>query len=141
MKPYQIGFLFVFFLLLGCTSGTSIRKIDTYIVLHDNSSKVWLVDKLLSNGKDYTPFRFRERQMIVFHESRNAYFYRLSSMGDKPGIKAYYWMDRTKNEFGFQFGKKEWLFEIEQISRTKVILKPKYESYPHTIVLIPFPEY
>lgn len=85
--------------------------------------------------------RFQYKQIIVFHESRNAYFYRLNEFGDKPGIKSYYWMDKEKDEFGFQIGKKEWIFDIRRLSRTKIILRPKYKSYPYTIVLIPFPEY
>lgn len=126
---------------VGCSSGTTLKKIDNYIFLHDNSSKVWLVDKLLINKNDYTPMRFRFKQIIVFHESRNAYFYRLNEMGEKPGAKTYYWMDRTKNEFGFLVGQKEWVFEIKQISRTKLVLRPKNNSYPYTMVLVPFPEY
>ncbi|MBI3239244.1 MAG: hypothetical protein HYZ43_10455 [Flavobacteriia bacterium] len=132
---------FLLLITVGCSSGTSLKKIDNYIFLHDNSSKVWLVDKLLINKNDYTPMRFRFKQIIVFHESRNAYFYRLNEMGEKPGAKTYYWMDRTKNEFGFLVGQKEWVFEIKQISRTKLVLRPKNNSYPYTMVLVPFPEY
>jgi hypothetical protein len=126
---------------VGCSSGTSLKKIDNYIFLHDNSSKVWLVDKLLINKNDYTPMRFRFKQIIVFHESRNAYFYKLNEMGEKPGAKTYYWMDRAKNEFGFSVGQKEWVFEIKQLSRTRLVLRPKNNSYPYTMVLVPFPEY
>jgi hypothetical protein len=135
-----IGIILVVF-LWGCTADSSLKKIDPYIFIHDNSSKVWLVDKLLSEKRDYTPMRFQYKQIIVFHESRNAYFYRLNEFGDKPGIKSYYWMDKEKDEFGFQIGKKEWIFDIRRLSRTKIILRPKYKSYPYTIVLIPFPEY
>lgn len=117
------------------------KKVDPYIFLNDNSSKVWLVDKLLIHKRDYTPMRFRYKQLIIFHESRNAYFYRMHEFGDRPGIKSYYWMNKGKNEFGFQVGRKEWIFDIRQLSRTKIVLCPKYHSYPYTIVLIPFPEY
>src|SRR3989338_5295724 len=104
---------------VGCSSGASLKKIDDYIFLHDNSSKVWLVDKLLINKNDYTPMRFRYKQVVVFHESRSAYFYRLNEMGDKPGAKTYYWLDRTKNEFGFLVGQTEWLLQSRHLSRTK----------------------
>jgi len=139
----KINFIICLLVLLGfgCTSEGSMKKVDSYIFLHDNSSKVWLVDKLLINKNDYTPLRFRYKQLIVFHESRNAYFYRLHEFGDKTGIKSHYWMDRTTNEFGFQIGKKEWIFEIALITRTKIVLRPKNNSYPYTMVLIPFPEY
>lgn len=128
-------------MLSGCESESDMRKIDPYIFINDNSSKIWLVDKLLINRNDYTPMRFRYKQLIAFHESRNAYFYRINEFGEKPGLRSYYWMDRKKNEFGFELGKKRWIFEIRLLSRTKIVLKPKYQSYPYTMVLIPFPEY
>lgn len=100
-----------------------------------------MVDKLMLNKNDYTPLRFRNRQLLVFHKSRNAYFYRMHELGDKQGLKTYYWFDQEKDEFGFQFAKDEWIFEIKQLSRTRVVLKPKRGGYPYTIVLVPFPEY
>ncbi len=127
-------------LLLSCRGEQSMKMIDHYIFLHDNSSKVWMIDKLLIGKNDHTPMRFEFRQVIAFHESRNAYIYRINEM-HKPGHKAAYWMDRSKNEFGFQFtNNKEWLFEIVSISRTKIVLKPKRGSFKYTMVLIPFPE-
>lgn len=126
-------------LLLSCRGGQSMKMVDQYIFLHDNSSKIWLIDKLLIEKNDHTPMRFEFRQVIAFHESRNAYIYRVDEM-HKPGKKAFYWMDRSKNEFGFQFTQKEWVFEIVSISRTKVVLKPKRGPFKYTMVLIPFPE-
>ena len=126
--------------LSGCWNN-SFKKIDYYIFLNDKSSKVWLVDKLMSEGKDFTPIQFKFKELIVFHESRNAVFYKMNSLGSKPGNRMYYWMDREKNEIGFQGNRKQYLFEIMLLSRTKIILKPKYKSYPFSIVLIPFPEY
>lgn len=140
--PVRIGIACIAVLLCaGCVSESSMKRLDPYIFLHDNSSKVWLVDKLLINKNDYTPVQFRYRQLIVFHRSRNAYFYRLHEFGDKRGLKTTYWMDQSKNEFGFELGTKEWIFAIRHLAREKIVLKPKYGSYPYTIVLIPFPEY
>lgn len=140
MRLVGWGCLFLLF-LAGCASDSSMKKIDNYIFLHDNSSKMWLVDKLMLHDNDYTPLRFRNKQLVVFHKSRNAFFYRIHELGDKRGLKTYYWLDRQKNEFGFQFTKGEWIFEIKQLSRTRVVLKPKKGDYPYTIVLVPFPEY
>jgi hypothetical protein len=138
----RIGIACFVALSLGrCVSESSMKKLDPYIFLHDNSSKVWLVDKLLINKNDYTPMQFRYKQLIVFHQSRNAYFYRLHEFGDRQGLKAYYWMDKSRNEFAFELGSKKWIFDIRHLSRDKIVLKPKYDSYPYTIVLIPFPEY
>lgn len=125
--------------LFGCTGG--MQKIDDCIFVHDNSSKVWLVQKQLRDGKDYTPMRFEFKEIIIFHASKNAYFHRIIDLGKVPGRKKVYWMDREKDEFGFYGDKKEFLFTIAYLSRTKMVLKPKNKSYGFTLVLIPFPEY
>ncbi|AEA45372.1 hypothetical protein [Fluviicola taffensis] len=128
-------------LLLSSCGDTGIEPIDNYILLHDNSSKVWLIDKQLDGDKDYTPLQFEYKDLIVFHESQNAYFHRLKDLGTKPGIKMGFWLDQSKNEIGFKGTKKDLIFEIISLTRTKIVLKPKHKSFKYTIVLIPFPEY
>ncbi len=136
----NIVFLFLILLVSAC-GDTSIEPIDHYILVHDNSSKVWLIDKQLDGEKDYTPLQIEYKEIIVFHESRNAYFHTLKTLGTKSGVQMSYWMYETKNEFGFTGTKKDLVFEIVSLSRKRIVLKPKKNSYKYTIVLIPFPEY
>jgi hypothetical protein len=125
----------------ACGGRSSQMLVEPYIFLHDNSSKVWLVEKLAQGNRDYTPLKFENRQMIIFHENHRAYFYRISEFGKKGGIRSNFWMDKSRNEFGFQIGKKLLLFDIVSMSRTRLVLDPKNGSYPYRIVLVPFPEY
>lgn len=136
-----ICFLILFLVLNGCTWDTKLEPINEYALIHDNSSKVWMVNRLLKGDKDFTPLQFEYRQLIVFHKTSNAYFYTMRNLGEKPGAKMYFWLDRSKDEFGFRDSKHEFLFSISRISRSKIILKPKKKSYKYTIELIPFPEY
>lgn len=140
MKSLRI-FLLLLLIILSACGDTSIQPIDHYILIHDNSSKVWLVDKQLDGDKDYTPLQIAYKEVIVFHESRNAYFHILKTLGTKPGIKMSYWLDASKKELGFMGTKKNLVFEIVTLSRRRIVLKPKNNSYKYTIVLIPFPEY
>ncbi len=137
----KLNLVFLLLLLILGACDTSIQPIDHYILVHDNSSKVWLVDKQLDGDKDYTPLQIEYKEIIVFHESRNAYFHTLKTLGTKPGIKKSYWLDESKKEFGFVGTKKNLVFEIVTLSRKRIVLKPKNNSYKYTIVLIPFPEY
>ena len=139
MKPNAV-FLFLLLILSAC-GDTTIQPIDNYILVHDNSSKVWLVDKQLDGEKDYTPLQIEYKEIIVFHQSKNAYFHLLKTLGTKPGVKFSYWLDKSKNEFGFEGTNKKLIFEIVTMTRTKMVLKPKYNTYKYTIVFIPFPEY
>lgn len=136
----KLFFLPFLLLSIGCASKSSMKKIDPYIFLHDNSSKVWLVNKMLINKHDYTPVRMPFKEVIIFHSTRNCYFNKLKDM-EFPGKKATYWLDISKREFGFEGGKEAWTFDIQFLSRDRLVLRPKMRSYPFTLELIPFPEY
>lgn len=131
---------YLLFLLLIVSCNGQMKKLDDSIFIHDNSSKVWLIEKLLNDGKDYTPVPFEYHEIIVFHQSKNAYIYRINEF-DKRGKKMTFNLDREKNELVFHSAKGNYLFEIILLQRKKIILKPKYKTYPFTMVLVPFPEY
>lgn len=128
------------FLLLIVACNGQMKKLDDSIFIHDNSSKVWLIEKLLNDGKDYTPVPFEYHEIIIFHQTKNAYIYRVNELG-KKGKKMSFNLDREKNEFVFQSEKGNYLFEVILLQRKKMILKPKNKTYPFTMVLVPFPEY
>lgn len=52
-----------------------------------------------------------------------------------------YWMNEGSKEFSFVGAKQDLLFEIVSLTRKKIRLKPKNNSYKYELVLIPFPEY
>lgn len=128
--------LFCFF---SCTINED-RKIKKDIFLHDNSSKVWLVNKMTIGNRDYTPVQENYKQVIVFHENSSMYVYILKEIGEKPGRKMTYYLDNDKKHFSFISGRNERKFFVKYMNRTKIILKPLSKAYPYTIELIPFPE-
>ncbi len=128
-------------LVSACWEESSKRTISGTIFIHDNSSKVWLIQKCYKNGKDVAEPLLQNKDMVIFHESGMAYFYKVKNLGDKRGVKMNYWLKKDNKEFGFSNSKKRYTFEVLALKRTQIILKPKSKSYPYTIVLIPFPEY
>ncbi|MCC6701896.1 MAG: hypothetical protein IT221_10260 [Fluviicola sp.] len=134
----RLFYLPLLLLIFACNG--QMKKLDDSIFIHDNSSKVWLIEKLLSDGKDYTPVPFEYHEIIVFHQTKNAYIYRINELG-KKGKKMTFNLDRENNTLVFRSSKGTYLFEIILLQRKKIILKPKYKSYPFTMVLVPFPEY
>ncbi len=127
--------------MLTFACDTRLKKIDDAIYLHDNSSKVWLIDKLLEKGRDYTPVQFEYRELIIFHDNHHAYFYKLNEFGKERGKKLLFTVDREKNEFLFEGKNIYYNFEIVHFSRKKIVLKPLNKTYRFTMVLVPFPEY
>lgn len=126
-------------LLVSCNNG--LQKTDASIFIHDNSSKVWVIQKKMADGKNYAPMRFEYREMIVFHENKNAYLHRIIDLGKVPGKKMSYFMDREKNEFVFFDGKKEIKFRLDYVSRKRLVLSPLTKNEKYTLILVPFPEY
>jgi hypothetical protein len=133
--------LFFCLCLLVCACDTRLKKIDDAIYLHDNSSKVWLIDRLLEKGRDYTPVQFEYRELIIFHDNHHAYFYKLNEFGKQRGKMLLFSVDREKNEMLFEGKGILYKFDIIHFSRKKIVLKPRDGSYRFTMVLIPFPEY
>ena len=129
----------LFFCFFSCTINEE-RKIKKDIFLHDNSSKVWLVDKMTIGKRDYTPVQEIYKQVIVFHENNSMYVYILKDIGEKPGKKMTFYLDNDKKHFSFISGRIERKFFVKFMNRTKIILKPLNKTYPYTIELIPFPE-
>lgn len=138
----RLGFLTLIVAFLGYSCGdTSITPIDYYIQIHDNSSKVWLVDQQLEGEKDYTPLQFQYKEIMVFHQSKNVYVYRLLDLGKKKGKKMNFWLDASQNELSIMDGKTNLLFTIKQLTRKKMVLETKSKTKKQTLILIPFPEY
>lgn len=134
----RLFYLSLLLLFVACNG--QMKKLDDSIFIHDNSSKVWLIEKLLNDGKDYTPVPFEYHEIIVFHQTKNAYIYRINELG-KKGKKMTFNLNRENNTLVFRSTKGNYLFDIILLQRKKIILKPKNKTYPFTMVLVPFPEY
>lgn len=135
---------FLFFALislLSCDLQNSSRAVDKSIFIHDRSSKVWLVDKKMQGNKDYTPLRFEYKELVVFHDSGVACFYKMQDFGKQPGYKMNFEINNERNKLTLANKKMTRVFTIRSIGRKRLVLESKAESYPYTLILIPFPEY
>jgi len=126
---------------LSCDLSTNRKTIDNAIFLHDRSSKVWLVDKKLEGKKDYTPLRFEYKELVVFHQTGYAYFYKMQDFGKTPGYKMSFELNSDRNKLILKNNKMTRVFNIKSLGRKRLVLESKAKNYPYTLILIPFPEY
>lgn len=133
--------LVVLFSITSCWEESSRRNVSGAIFIHDNSSKVWLINKCYKNGKDVSEPLLKDKDMVIFHETGVAYFYKVRNLGDKRGTRMRFWLAKNNANFAFYNAKKRYEFKVLSLKRTEIILKPITQAYPYTIVLIPFPEY
>lgn len=126
-------------ILLSCADEA--KTIDRAIFLHDKSSKVWLVDKKLQGEKDFTPLEFEYREIVVFHKSGNAYFYKLNTLGKRRGYKMSFSLDWENKRFELSNSKMTRKFKVTSLGRERFVIVSNAKDYNFKLVLIPFPEY
>jgi hypothetical protein len=57
-------------IIVSCNTNSQKVLIAPYEILHDNSSKVWILDKQYENGVDLTPVNRIDKWVITFYRNR-----------------------------------------------------------------------
>ncbi len=128
--------------LSGCTSGISMKAVNLDSFFNDNSSKVWLVDNLSIDGNQHSPIRDGFKDVFIFYKSGKIAIQPLNTLGNKPILSGYFFIDSDAKTMKLEFKNTNWKFNIDEISLKKVILSPIESSdFKYGIVLIPLPEF
>jgi hypothetical protein len=128
-------------LLCACGTGVELEEIPFDPVFHDNSSKVWLIDQVITNGKNYAPIENENKDIIVFYESGNCMFQPLKSLGDIQGKKGRFSIFTSDSTMGIFFKNERWDFKVKTLKHNYIELTPlKGSDFQYSLVLISFPE-
>jgi hypothetical protein len=104
--------------LLACTSGCMpdelLKPIPPIELLHDNSSKVWIIQEDLEGEKDFSPIKRKDKQTLVFFEEGDFFLQKISDWGSENYLKG---------TFSLQ----------SQDDTKKIILKLKFEHQPEQV--------
>ncbi|MCE3295741.1 MAG: hypothetical protein K0R65_1455 [Crocinitomicaceae bacterium] len=139
MKKALLGCLL---LLTACVHDSQYKTIEPYYVLHDNSSKVWLIDHVYSGGKDHSPLSLNYKKLFVFHNSGYCYVHEIKNLGEKRGKRGMFYLDIDKHRLEILFKNETWAFTINSFSENKIVLSPADDSpFRYKLELIAFPEY
>ena len=143
MKFKNIHILSLAVLILSaCSSGISMKAVNLDSFFNDNSSKVWLVDNLSLNGDEISPIRDGFKDVFIFYKSGRIAVQPLNTLGNKPVLSGYFFIDSDLKTMKLVFKKTTWKFKIDELSIKKVILSPQKSSdFEYGIVLIPLPEF
>lgn len=78
----------VFFIVLGvlsltnsCITDDMLKPVPPYELLHDNGSKVWIIQEDLDGEKDYAPIHRKDKQTLLFFESGEFFLQKVSDWG------------------------------------------------------------
>ena len=138
MKRY---FIIILFFLSACSTGVSLKKVPFGPIFHNNGSKVWMIDEVITNGKNYAPIENTDKDIIVFYDSGVCMFQAMKSLGDVTGRKGEYSIYSDEGSMSIFFKNERWDFTIKSINETRIELIPlKKSAFKYSLVLIPFPE-
>ncbi len=136
----MIKYSLIVFLLFSCVPDFQHKELVPYYILHDNSSKVWIINHLYKDGVDQIPLSVSYKNMIVFHDTGNCYIYKLKNINENQGRKASFFIENDNKELRLEFNNETWSFYIQEFNEEKIKLKSKDESNSYTMELISFPE-
>ncbi len=100
-------------------------------LLHDNNSKVWMIDQEIQNGKDYSPFKRSKKQTVLFYKDGDFFIQRIDEWGTDSLVKGSFSIlgekgtNQTSLTLDFENGEKV-KFRIEEFSKKQFVLQ--YDS-------------
>ena len=129
-------------ILFSCSAEYELNEIDYSVLFHDNNSKVWLIDEINRDGKNYAPLVRKQRDIIIFYKSDRVVLTNLNEISYSKGNKANFSIDSDEKIIEVTFEKVKWKYHFESIEDQKIILKP----FPNNkdqfeLILIPLPEF
>lgn len=138
-KSVLIGALVIF--TVSCTSGIKLKPVSLGPLFHDSNSKVWMIDKVITNNKNFAPLINLEKDVLVFYETGKCMFQPMRTLGDFVGKKGEYSVYTEDSTITLNFPKEQWNFKISKLTEDTVVLDPTKDSdLQYQMVLVPFPE-
>lgn len=134
--------IFGILFLSACVHDYELKPIDPSFVFHCNSSKVWIINHLYKDKKDFAPLSLKYKEMIIFHKTGNCFFYQVNQFQNGHSRKADFEMNQSNDHITFSFKKDKCVYKVKSYSVDKIILVPiKAHKFNYIIELIPFPEF
>jgi hypothetical protein len=126
----------------ACSSSLPLKKVPLGPVFHDNGSKVWLVDEVLLDGKNYAPIENSDKDVFIFYDSGACMFQPMKTLGDLQGKKGEYSVYSEEESLSIFFKNERWDFKIKRVEENRIELEPlKKSAFKYSLVLTPFPEF
>jgi thioredoxin-related protein len=143
VKSFCLVLFIISFFFSACSVGVTTTPIDKHFILDDNSSKIWLVNKLVKNHVDYSNSELGKKDIVIFFATGRCMIQKMNTFGDTIGDKFNYYLRMSTQPKTLELTKekKKWLFTVRSITDDKIILLPqKGVKFPYEMELIPLPE-
>jgi hypothetical protein len=140
-------FISIFLVLLSfssCTYTVETHPIQTNGFLSDGNSKVWLVDHLYAEGKDFQQPSFFEKDVMIFYVSGKCKVLKFKDFGSASSDDYSYSVKYQQEKIYLNLKRKNkfWKFEVTTSSNDTYYLNPVDKfAFKYKMEIIPLPEW
>lgn len=129
-----------FTLLVACTVGMPAKEVSILPIFHDNSSKVWLIDKVIGGAVEMQSMEMADKSVITFFKNENCELEEIGSFGRGLGKKGMYGISSDNKELVIYTEHETWRFKILPLGEDRILLNPTSDSdYSYAMEIIPYP--
>lgn len=136
--------LLVFGVLLiaaGCGNDTSVVEIRINSLLHDDSSKVWMVESERINGVENVPENINFRTVITFYADSKFSEQPLNTIGNRPPKYGSFDVADQNITMSFSADNKRNTYLVDAYSKERIVLTSATEKkYKTELTLVPLPK-
>ena len=138
MKSISTFFLILFF--VACQGGDKIVEIKINSLLHDDSSKVWMIESEKVNGVEQVSQNINFRTIITFYNTHDFAEQTLNTMGNKPPKYGTFYIGEKNGTLHFKRNINENVFSIKRYSKKAIELTSSDKKGTKTFIrLVPLP--
>lgn len=137
----RIVFIALIVIVGGCGGmGTSPVKVQISSLLHDDSSKVWMVESEKIGNEEFSPENRNFKTVITFYNDFTYSEQPLNMMGNRPPKYGTFEIGFQNELLTFTLDKKEHSFYVLSYSKHKIELSSTTEKQATELLLVPLPK-
>jgi hypothetical protein len=132
-----VSYIAIVFLLLSACTNEDPNQVLIYSLLHDDSSKVWIVDSEQINNQEYTEEDLYEKKALIFYEDRTYQEIKLKEIGSAKPTLGEFEVTHQNKAIRFRLNKQTQEFILITYSKSKIELLLPSESRIFTLIPLP----
>jgi hypothetical protein len=139
------GLLFSALILASCTSNIRLKKVNYGSLLHNDNSKVWLINRQIVNNININNGHNWYKELMIFHSNGVVEIISMQDLGKKLPKKGHYYLNSDKKLLEISFtgknGIENWNMELTSLTEESIFMRPTKDSDTEiSLQIIPFPE-
>lgn len=109
--------------LIGCTTGYKLKKVDYGIVLNDKNSKVWILDQEIQQGINISSSIDSKKDLIIFFENGKYQRIPMKGVGKEEAVTGSYFVNTKEELIDFYNDTNKWSMHFGYFTRDSILLE------------------